>query len=77
MLIGSIVPITNITFVLLKNGVPFACLEPVPEKRCLGRDLARALAKVELPEQEARAWRRDLRANRKALRTPSDKWRSS
>jgi hypothetical protein len=50
----------NVTFVLLKNGLPFARLGPEPEKRCLGRDLAKALARSELPAGEARAWRRDL-----------------
>ena len=65
----------NVTFVLLKNGLPFARLGPEFEKVCLGRDLAKALAKTELPDDEARAWRRDLQVARKTLKTPVDKWR--
>jgi len=65
----------NVTFVLLKNGLPFARLGPEFEKVCLGRDLAKALASTELPEEEARAWRRDLQTGRKTLKTPVDKWR--
>lgn len=66
----------NVTFVLLKNGAPVARLVPHTEaKVCAGRDLAEALADVELPENEARAWRRDLSSARKALKAPSEKWR--
>ena len=64
----------NVTFVLLKNGSPFARLVPDNEKVCLGRDLAEALARAELSEAEARAWRRDLHAARKTFKTPADKW---
>ena len=64
----------NVTFVLLKNGVPFARLVPDSEKVCTGRDLAEALAKTELTAQEAKAWRRDLRVARKTLKAPRDKW---
>jgi antitoxin (DNA-binding transcriptional repressor) of toxin-antitoxin stability system len=65
----------GVSFVLLKNGSPVARLIPDHEKVCTGRDLANALAAVELPEDEARAWRRDLSASRKKLKAPSDKWR--
>ena len=65
----------NVTFVLLKNGEPFARLGPDNEKVCVGRGLAEALAKTELPEREAKAWHRDLQAARKALKPPADKWR--
>ena len=65
----------NVTFVLLKNGQPFARLVPASEKTCVGRDLAEVLTKTNLPESEARAWHRDLKAARKALKVPSDKWR--
>ena len=66
----------NVTFVLLKNGSPFARLVPDNEKVCLGRELANVLAATELPNEEARAWRRDLQAGRKkALKAPVDKWR--
>lgn len=64
----------NATFVLLKNGKPFARIEPDNEKRCTGRDLAEALAGAELSTEEARDWHRDLRSGRKNLRTPGDKW---
>lgn len=64
----------NTTFVLLKNGKPFARLEPDDEKRCTGRELAEALAKVELSAEEARGWHRDLRKARKTVKTPADKW---
>jgi len=65
----------NVTFVLLKNGSPVARLVPDNEKICAGRELAEALAKTELSEAEAAAWRRDLKAARKTLKAPVDKWR--
>src|SRR6202790_5016540 len=65
----------NVTFVLLKNGEPVARLVPDNEKICVGRDLAEALARNDLPENEARAWHRDLEAARKGLKAPADKWR--
>ena len=65
----------NVTFILLKNGSPVARLGPDHEKVCLGRDLAGALAGAGLPEEEARAWHRDLRRARQTLKTPDDKWR--
>jgi antitoxin (DNA-binding transcriptional repressor) of toxin-antitoxin stability system len=65
----------NITFVLLKNGEPVARLVPDNEKVCLGRDLAETLVKAGLPENEARAWHSDLKAARKSLKAPADKWR--
>jgi antitoxin (DNA-binding transcriptional repressor) of toxin-antitoxin stability system len=61
----------NMTFVLLKNGKPVARIEPDDEKRCMGRDLAGALAKVELSPAEARDWHRDLRTARKTVKTPA------
>jgi hypothetical protein len=64
----------NITFVLLKNGIPFARLVPDKEKVCTGRDLAAALAKTRLPTEEAKTWRRDLKAGRKMLKTPVNRW---
>lgn len=64
----------NVTFVLLKNGVPVAQLGPGEGKVRTGRDLAKALSDVELSEAEARAWRKDLLAARKTLKKPSDKW---
>jgi antitoxin (DNA-binding transcriptional repressor) of toxin-antitoxin stability system len=65
----------NVTFVLLKNGTPVARLVPDNEKVCTGRDLAEALARAELPEDEAAAWRRDLVTARKTLKAPADPWR--
>jgi antitoxin (DNA-binding transcriptional repressor) of toxin-antitoxin stability system len=65
----------SVTFVLLRNGSPVARLVPDAERVCTGRDLAEALATAELPEDEARAWHRDLQAARKKLKAPGDKWR--
>jgi antitoxin (DNA-binding transcriptional repressor) of toxin-antitoxin stability system len=65
----------NVTFILLKNGAPVARLIPDGEKVCTGPDLARALDLVELPADEARAWRRDMREARKALKAPTNRWR--
>jgi antitoxin (DNA-binding transcriptional repressor) of toxin-antitoxin stability system len=65
----------NVTFVLLKNGEPVARIVPGSEKVCVGHDLAEALANIDLPENEARAWHRDLEASRKSLKAPADKWR--
>jgi antitoxin (DNA-binding transcriptional repressor) of toxin-antitoxin stability system len=65
----------NVTFVLLKNGAPFARLVPDNEKVCFGRDLAGLLAETELSPDEARAWRRDLQTARKTTKPPADKWR--
>jgi antitoxin (DNA-binding transcriptional repressor) of toxin-antitoxin stability system len=62
------------TFVLLKNGVPFARLIPAGEPVCRGRDLADALAKVTLTDAQARAWQRDLKTARKKLKAPRDRW---
>jgi len=64
----------KVTFVLLKNGVPFARLIPDEAKPCLGKDLAEVLARTDLEDAEANAWRRDLRAARKRLKAPADKW---
>ena len=64
----------NVTFVLLKNGEPFARLVPDSEKVCDGRDLAKVLSKTALPESEARAWRRDLQTARRRLKAPSNRW---
>lgn len=64
----------NQTFVLLKNGVPFARLIPAGRPICRGSDLAEALASAGLSDEEARAWNRDLKAARKKLKAPADKW---
>jgi len=60
------------TFVLLKNGTPFARLIPAGAPACRGSDLGAALASAELSDEEARAWYRDLKAARKKLKAPAD-----
>jgi hypothetical protein len=65
----------RMTFVLLKNGRPFARIEPDREKCCTGRELAAALARTDLSAEEAGEWHSDLLAARKALNAPGDKWR--
>jgi antitoxin (DNA-binding transcriptional repressor) of toxin-antitoxin stability system len=65
----------KMTFVLLKNGLPVAQLAPSNEKVCTGRDLATALAKTKLTDEESKAWRRDLRSGRNILKAPADRWR--
>jgi antitoxin (DNA-binding transcriptional repressor) of toxin-antitoxin stability system len=64
----------NTSFVLLKNGRPFARIEPDSEKRCTGRDLANALAKADLSDAEACDWHGELRTTRETLPAPTDKW---
>lgn len=65
----------NVTFVLLKSGAPVARLVPDKEKVCTGGDLAAAIARAEIPAEEAREWNRDLRDARAHLTPISDKWR--
>jgi len=65
----------DVTFVLLKNGSPVAQIIPDKEKSCSGRDLAEILSRVRLSPGEAESWQRDLRAARKSLNAPVDKWR--
>jgi hypothetical protein len=65
----------NVTFVLLKNGSPFARLVPDNEKVCVGRDLGEVLGEAELSGNEARALRRDLQSACKTLKPPATKWR--
>jgi prevent-host-death family protein len=65
----------NMTFVLLKNGLPVARLVPAEEKVCTGRDLAEALRKVELSPADFKAWRKDMQRARKMLKPPVDLWR--
>jgi prevent-host-death family protein len=65
----------NVSYVLIKNGIPVARLVPEGKKGCTGPELAAALRKVDLSESEARAWHRDLVAARKGLKPPTDKWR--
>jgi prevent-host-death family protein len=65
----------NMTFVLVKNGTPVARLVPEGEKVRLGHDLAKILRKADLPAEEFKAWNRDLRAARKILKPPKNRWR--
>jgi antitoxin (DNA-binding transcriptional repressor) of toxin-antitoxin stability system len=65
----------NVTFVLLKNGSPVARLVPERKKAGSVRKLAAALREFGLSPEEARAWNRDLRAARRILKPPVDKWR--
>ena len=64
----------NQSFVLLKNGVPFARLVPAGEPICHGSDLAEALESVELTDADAQTWYRDLKDARKKIKAPADKW---
>ena len=64
----------DVTFVLLKNGLPVAQLGPAIEKVCTGRDLAEALEASQLTTEDAKAWRHDLHAARSVLKAPADKW---
>ena len=65
----------NRSFVLVKNGKPLARLIPEGEKICTGKELAEALAQVELSPADALAWRKDLLKARKILKPIEDKWR--
>ena len=64
----------NTTFLLLKNGMPFARLVPAGAAVCKGNELAAALAAAPLSKKEAQAWNRDLKAARKKLKPPTDRW---
>ena len=65
----------NVTFVLLKGGIPVARLIPDDEKVCTGRALATALAGAKLSNQVAHTWSRDLHNARTRLKPVADKWR--
>src|SRR5260370_40565504 len=62
------------TFVLLKNGIPFARLVPAGEPVFPGSDLAEALAAVTLSDAHARALQRGLKNARQKLKTPDARW---
>jgi antitoxin (DNA-binding transcriptional repressor) of toxin-antitoxin stability system len=64
----------NETFVLLKNGKRVARLIPDGERSHTAGNLAKALGKVELSVEEAKAWTRDLRNGHKTLKPPANKW---
>ena len=60
----------NETFVLRKNGVSLARLVPDGERTCTSEQLAAAVAGNSLTLVEARAWAKDLKTARKALKGP-------
>ena len=64
------------TFVLHKNGVPVARIVPEKRKPWTGPEIAAALAKARLTDDEFAEWRRDLKAAREILVPPVDKWQS-
>lgn len=64
----------NVSYVLLKNGLPVARLVPEGEPGSV-KALAAALREFDLSPEEARAWRRDLRAGRRILKPPVDHWK--
>ncbi len=65
----------DVSFVLLKNGTPVARLVPTAERFRSNRELAAILRKNRLSEDEAKAWRADLRNAHKVMKPPVDKWR--
>jgi antitoxin (DNA-binding transcriptional repressor) of toxin-antitoxin stability system len=71
----NLVHYQNVTFTLVKNGLPVARIVPNDEKVCTGRQLAEALEDVELSPANAKAWRGDLRRAKKILKAPADRWR--
>lgn len=64
----------GMTIILLKNGKPVARLVPEEKKSGSVHRLAEALREFDLSPKEARAWHRDLRAARRILKPPVDKW---
>jgi antitoxin (DNA-binding transcriptional repressor) of toxin-antitoxin stability system len=64
----------NMTFILLKNGTPFARLTPEDHRECTGRHLASVLDGARLTSSEARAWRGEIKSARKSLKAQADKW---
>jgi prevent-host-death family protein len=65
----------NRSFVLVKNGKALARIIPETEKVCTGKDLAEALAQIDISPNDALAWRKDLVRTRKILKSAEDKWR--
>jgi prevent-host-death family protein len=65
----------DVTFVLTRNGEPIARITPDRQKHCTAKELAEALAEVDLSAEDAKAWYKDLQQARKNLRPAEDKWR--
>jgi len=64
----------EMTFVLMKNGLPVAKLTPYEEpKASTGAALAAALRDVALTDEESKAWREDLERARASLIRTADK----
>jgi len=64
----------NVTFVLLKNGVPFARLTPARGNASTGRELAKTVSKATLRPSDAKRWVAERKLARKKLEAPPDKW---
>jgi prevent-host-death family protein len=62
------------TFVVTKNGVPFARIGPPEQKRCTGKELAEALKEVRLSDEERIAFAEDIRRGRETLKSPEEAW---
>jgi len=65
----------DVTFILLRKGAPIARIVPDGRKYRTGKELAKALAKIDLSPDDAQAWYKDLQAARKSLKFPRDRWR--
>jgi antitoxin (DNA-binding transcriptional repressor) of toxin-antitoxin stability system len=59
----------RVTFVLVKNGVRVARLEPIVEKATTGRELAKALRKLALSRENAKAGGDNLRRAKKTVKS--------
>lgn len=65
----------NRSFVLFQSGKQVARLVPAIEKICTGKELAEAIAEVDLSPTDALAWRKDVLNARKAIKIVEDKRR--
>ena len=64
------------SFIVMKNGKPYARLVPPESRSCTGAELAEALRGITLSPKESKAWKRDLRRARRILKPARDKWKS-
>jgi prevent-host-death family protein len=65
----------DVTFILVKNGEPMARIVPEKKEKGSTKALAAALREFDLSPEEAKAWHGDLRAARRILKPPADKWK--
>ena len=65
----------QVTYVLLRNGLPYARLVPENSKSCTAKRLAEILSDGLLSVAEAKTWHRDMRTAHKTLKSQADKWR--